>query len=134
MRASLLNTLCTTTTLLLPVTLARDTTFPPVAAAAIQSPQQQQPLSSPHHDPSHTPGSDNPLDLTVSPFGGLTTYANLPYQHCLSTSATGSAYTDARYDIAIIGAPFDTAVTGRPGAVSILSLYVNSTLDYARSL
>ncbi|KPI41943.1 putative agmatinase 1 [Cyphellophora attinorum] len=42
-------------------------------------------------------------------FAGLTTFANLPWQHCLSTS-------DEQYDIAFLGAPFDTATTGRPGA------------------
>lgn len=114
MRISLLSTLYT----LLPFAIARDITFPPIAAASLQNPSQER-LSSPHdyaHDPSHEPGPDNPLDLTGSPFGGLTTYANLPYLHCLSTSTTGHSYNGPLYDIAIIGAPFDTAVTGRPGA------------------
>ncbi|KAK0718957.1 arginase family-domain-containing protein [Apiosordaria backusii] len=41
---------------------------------------------------------------------GLTTYANVPYVPCLS-KRQGIAY-----DIAVVGAPFDTATTGRPGA------------------
>ncbi|KAI1136081.1 arginase [Hypoxylon sp. FL0543] len=50
--------------------------------------------------------------MTGSQFNGLTTYANLPYLNCLSDKeAEGN-----RYDIAILGAPFDTGVTARPGA------------------
>ncbi|KAK4194453.1 arginase family-domain-containing protein [Triangularia verruculosa] len=41
---------------------------------------------------------------------GLTTYANVPYMPCLSKQK------DLAYDIAVLGAPFDTATTGRPGA------------------
>ncbi|KAK1750194.1 agmatinase 1 [Echria macrotheca] len=41
---------------------------------------------------------------------GLTTFANIPYANCLSEEFDGN------YDIAILGAPFDTGVTGRPGA------------------
>lgn len=43
-------------------------------------------------------------------YAGLTTYANLPWVPCLSKS------NDERFDIAFLGAPFDTAVTARPGA------------------
>ena len=49
------------------------------------------------------------FDLASQPFAGLTTFANLPWQHCLSSSAD-------RLDIAFLGAPFDTGTTGRPGA------------------
>ncbi|KAK4682448.1 hypothetical protein QC764_116450 [Podospora pseudoanserina] len=41
---------------------------------------------------------------------GLTTYANIPYLPCLSKRDS------LKYDIAVLGAPFDTATTGRPGA------------------
>ncbi|KAK4173848.1 putative agmatinase 1 precursor [Triangularia setosa] len=41
---------------------------------------------------------------------GLTTYANVPYVPCLSKKQ------GLDYDIAILGAPFDTGTTGRPGA------------------
>ena len=41
---------------------------------------------------------------TSSAFAGLMTYANLPYAHCLA--AKGAEV--GKYDIAILGAPFDT--------------------------
>jgi len=48
---------------------------------------------------------DNQIREVVSDdeFFGLGTFANLPYLNCLSPSTEGG-----RYDIAIIGAPFDT--------------------------
>ncbi|KAF3289532.1 hypothetical protein TWF970_003306 [Orbilia oligospora] len=42
-------------------------------------------------------------------FSGISTFAHLPYTRCLTNPY-------ASYDIAIIGAPFDTAVSYRPGA------------------
>ncbi|KAF2790682.1 Arginase/deacetylase, partial [Melanomma pulvis-pyrius CBS 109.77] len=57
--------------------------------------------------------SNQDIDIsTGSAFAGLTTYANLPYVHCLA--AKGEKVQ--KYDIAILGAPFDTGVTARPGA------------------
>ncbi|KAF2709036.1 Arginase/deacetylase [Pleomassaria siparia CBS 279.74] len=56
---------------------------------------------------------DKEIDIsTSSAFAGLTTYANLPYVHCLA----GKDEEVQKYDIAILGAPFDTGVTARPGA------------------
>lgn len=50
--------------------------------------------------------------ITGSQFSGLRTFAHLPYVNCFSdTEAKGR-----KYDIAIMGAPFDTSVTARPGA------------------
>lgn len=49
-----------------------------------------------------TPGLSE--DLSQSIFEGLTTYANVPYVHCL---AKEGEQVEA-YDIAILGAPFDT--------------------------
>jgi hypothetical protein len=62
-----------------------------------------------HDDPSQfgqtTLGGGDFLDIvTGSQFVGLGTFANLPYVNCLSTSKD----EDGRYDIAILGAPFDT--------------------------
>lgn len=56
---------------------------------------------------------DDDIDIvTGSQFKGLKTFANLPYVNGLSDGeAEGNAY-----DIAIVGAPFDTATSGRPGA------------------
>ncbi|XP_014553116.1 hypothetical protein COCVIDRAFT_108556 [Bipolaris victoriae FI3] len=42
-------------------------------------------------------------------FSGISTFAHLPHTRCLTTPET-------TYDIAILGAPFDTAVSYRPGA------------------
>ncbi|KAK3988718.1 Arginase/deacetylase [Cladorrhinum sp. PSN332] len=41
---------------------------------------------------------------------GLPTFASMPYVHCFKDDPA------IAYDIAILGAPFDTGVTGRPGA------------------
>ncbi|KAF3764617.1 arginase family protein [Cryphonectria parasitica EP155] len=68
--------------------------------------QQQRPLGS-------IPEDDSDIDIvTGSQFRGLKTFANLPYVNALSDEEAG----DNRYDIAIFGAPFDTATSGRPGA------------------
>lgn len=60
--------------------------------------------------------------VTGSQFNGLKTFANLPYVNALLTDEAGGAAGAAaageedRYDIAVLGAPFDTATSGRPGA------------------
>ena len=43
-------------------------------------------------------------DVTQAKFGGLTTYANLPYVHCLAPEGEEVE----NFDIAVFGAPFDT--------------------------
>ncbi|RQM05719.1 hypothetical protein DH86_00003576, partial [Scytalidium sp. 3C] len=45
-------------------------------------------------------------------FYGLKTFANLPYVNCLADRDA----VNGTYDIAVVGAPFDTSVTARPGA------------------
>ncbi|KAG9247001.1 arginase family-domain-containing protein [Calycina marina] len=42
-------------------------------------------------------------------FGGISTFAHLPHTKCLTS-------TDTPFDIGILGVPFDTAVSYRPGA------------------
>lgn len=83
---------------LCPIFSAREINFPPVAAIP---PHGQSILS-------------NPPDvlLEINEYAGLSTYANLPYTHCFSSEKD----IDTKYDIAILGAPFDTATTARPGA------------------
>lgn len=44
------------------------------------------------------------IDISGSKFLGVSTYANLPYVHCLG----GKDEDVETYDIAILGAPFDT--------------------------
>lgn len=46
----------------------------------------------------------NDADITQSKFAGLTTYANLPYVHCLAKEGEEVE----TFDIAVLGAPFDT--------------------------
>ena len=81
---------------------AREITFPPVAGV-------QTPFIGNGYD---TDGINRDLDITQAMFAGLTTYANLPYVHCLGAD---DEHIEP-YDIAILGAPFDTGVTARPGA------------------
>lgn len=73
----------------------REITFPPVIPQA-----QQHPFGSINVD--LTPGLSE--DISTSRFGGLTTFANLPYVHCLAADEKDVE----SYDIAILGAPFDT--------------------------
>ncbi|KAL4806208.1 arginase family-domain-containing protein [Aspergillus unguis] len=80
--------------------LARDITFP--AIAGVESTQF---LLGQNDKP--------PVDITTgSQFNGLTTFGHIPYANCFVDSEAEST----PYDIAILGAPFDTGVTGRPGA------------------
>ncbi|KAG8626085.1 hypothetical protein KVT40_006486 [Elsinoe batatas] len=79
---------------------AREITFPPLNG---------------YQMPFGTSSEDNPydnIDISGANFQGLTTYANLPYVHCLNSNADQVP----PYDIAVLGAPFDTGVTARPGA------------------
>ncbi|KAI0015601.1 arginase [Xylariomycetidae sp. FL0641] len=71
----------------------------------------QRPMFDPKQQlPSLSGDIDSPI--ANLPFKGLTTFANLPYRHCFGDDESD----ENRYDIAVLGAPFDTAVTARPGA------------------
>lgn len=74
--------------LLVALSSAREITFPPVAAV-------QYPMVA------DVPGIGD--DISQALYSGLTTYANLPYVHCLQNGGDVE-----KYDIAILGAPFDT--------------------------
>jgi agmatinase len=76
---------------------SREIVFPPL-----------NPLQAPL-DTLSSPGQDSAL--RADKFAGLTTFANLPWVHCLSDSDDVE-----KYDIAVLGAPFDTSTTARPGA------------------
>ncbi|TGJ87616.1 hypothetical protein E0Z10_g1146 [Xylaria hypoxylon] len=57
--------------------------------------------------------TDDDVDIVHgSQFSGLNTYARIPYVNCFSDDAAEGT----KYDVAILGAPFDTGVTARPGA------------------
>ncbi|KAF8494486.1 hypothetical protein JB92DRAFT_3099987 [Gautieria morchelliformis] len=47
-----------------------------------------------------------------SVFSGITTFAHLPWQKCLSPTASSGK---SLFDIAILGAPYDTSTSYRPG-------------------
>lgn len=87
--------------------LARDITFPPVAPHQLnifaETNGQEQYRSPALPDPDAI--------LEFEKFSGLSTFANLPWVHCLSPEDNVD-----KYDIAFLGAPFDTGTTGRPGA------------------
>lgn len=84
------------------------------SARAWQLPQAglQHALGQPHPF-SSVPTHDDDIDIvTGSQFLGLKTFAQLPYVNALADDeASGN-----EYDIAILGAPFDTSTSGRPGA------------------
>ncbi|CAI6334234.1 unnamed protein product [Periconia digitata] len=68
-----------------------------------------------HHHPERNDFSQDRLDElerkwgTDWGFSGVSTFAHLPHSRCLT-------HPETAYDIGIIGAPFDTAVSYRPGA------------------
>jgi hypothetical protein len=49
----------------------------------------------------------------MAEYAGITTFAHLPFVNCLNPTYVEEA--KEKFDIAIIGAPFDTSVTYRPG-------------------
>lgn len=58
------------------------------------------------------PDDDDTLDLTeYNMFGGIVTYAGFPTFNCFDKEQF-----DKQIDIAVVGAPFDTGVSYRPGA------------------
>ena len=86
-----------TSILLVPI-LSREIIFPPI-----------NPLQGQHYEASFSRHKDV-LEADTT-YAGLTTFANLPWIHCLSKNDQVD-----KFDIAILGAPFDTGTTARPGA------------------
>ncbi|TID27616.1 agmatinase 1 [Venturia nashicola] len=84
---------------------ARDITFPPISPQYGAHEQQYPLLGS-----AGQIVGDGPLGVMGY---GLTTFANLPYVFCLSEKANEDV---EKFDVAFLGAGFDTATTGRPGA------------------
>lgn len=72
---------------------AREITFPPVSGYSAQQ---------------VIPQGLFDADITQAKFAGLMTYANLPYVHCLAPEG----HDVEPFDIAILGAPFDTVGHG----------------------
>ncbi|KAG9237202.1 arginase family-domain-containing protein [Amylocarpus encephaloides] len=66
----------------------------------------------PFHEQKYTPDSNEELERKWSfewGFSGINTFAHLPHTKCLTSPSTP-------FDIGILGVPFDTAVSYRPGA------------------
>ncbi len=83
------------------ISFARDIVFPPLS-----------PLKHGVGDSYQSPiGALDDVQHSSMKFAGLTTFANLPWVHCLSEDQDLE-----RFDIAFLGAPFDTGTTARPGA------------------
>ncbi|EXJ81966.1 agmatinase [Capronia coronata CBS 617.96] len=99
--------------------VARDIVFPP--SAPVQAKLNSDHSTSHNLNPAANPGyyqtyrsavgADKDHLLDYDKFAGLTTFSNLPWVHCLSPDNDVE-----KYDIAFLGAPFDTGTTGRPGA------------------
>lgn len=85
---------------------ARDIVFPPVFG--IDRLPAQIPIR-----PQGESESDDDVDLTTDAMGGLTSFGHLPYVSCFDSKADEEV---GKYDIAVLGAPFDTATSYRPGA------------------
>lgn len=80
------------------ISAAREITFPPIAGF-------QHPLGASSEEFFLQGGGRGAaFDLSHAKYGGLTTYANVPYVHCLAADGVEIE----TYDIAILGAPFDT--------------------------
>lgn len=82
---------------------AREIVFPPIAG--IKSHHGQSPLRT------YGSASDDDISLETDPMDGLTSFAHLPHVSCFSAAEDVESY-----DIAVIGAPFDTGTSYRPGA------------------
>ncbi|KAI9737990.1 MAG: hypothetical protein M1834_009360 [Cirrosporium novae-zelandiae] len=87
---------------------ARNIGFPPVAAIDNHRSYAQASLES-----YSSPTDDDDVSLDTDAVGGLTSFARLPYVPCFSSMVDNEIDT---YDIAVLGAPFDTGTSYRPGA------------------
>ncbi|GAD98044.1 conserved hypothetical protein [Paecilomyces variotii No. 5] len=83
--------------------VAREISFPPIAG--VRSYASQLPLQR------YGAASDEDVSLETDPMDGLTSFAHLPHVACFSAAEEVESY-----DIAVIGAPFDTGTSYRPGA------------------
>lgn len=93
------------TPFLISLILGREIVFAPVAAIDKNYGHAQTPLNS--------PDSDDDVSLDTDSMAGLTSFAHLDHVPCFSSQADSEI---SKYDIAILGAPFDTGTSYRPGA------------------
>lgn len=109
LRANMASHTFTTFSVLLSLALrafARDIVFPPVSGySRDHGPVGQIPLNLEPWGANDIPG------VSSGPFAGLETFANLPYVYCLKGLKEGKVEAfgeDEKFDIAFLGAPFDT--------------------------
>lgn len=96
------------TLFLIPLVLGREIVFAPIAAID-KNHDHYEALLRPHSSAI----DDEDVSLDTDSMAGLTSFAHLPHVPCFS------AVTDEeieKYDIAVLGAPFDTGTSYRPGA------------------
>lgn len=84
----------------------RDIIFPPVTGIDRILPGQA-PLRL------DTDTDEDNVSLDTDAVGGLTSFGHLPYVPCFAAKADEDI---DKYDIAVLGAPFDTGTSYRPGA------------------
>jgi len=80
-----------------------------IRVAIAHGTHSQKPIAGPHQSLWYNTLPGDGGTQADSVFSGISTFGRLPYQNCLRE-------TDATYDIAFIGAPFDTGTSYRPGA------------------
>ncbi|KAL9613564.1 MAG: hypothetical protein Q9167_001897 [Letrouitia subvulpina] len=83
-----------------------------LAAFSLAHESDQKPIAGPHNGLWYQTFNNIPGDggtQADSVFSGISTFGRLPYFPCLASD-------EQKYDIAFIGAPFDTGTSYRPGA------------------
>ncbi|KAH7328760.1 arginase family-domain-containing protein [Stachybotrys elegans] len=80
-----------------------------VAGVVAHGDHAQEPMEGPHKSLWYNTLPGDGGTQADSVFSGISTFGRLPYQPCLGHSSI-------KYDIAFIGAPFDTGTSYRPGA------------------
>lgn len=80
-----------------------------VALVAAHGNHDQEPMSGPHEGLWYNTLPGDGGTQADSVFSGISTFGRIKYHPCLSSR-------DVKYDIAFIGAPFDTGTSYRPGA------------------
>ncbi|KAM0405716.1 hypothetical protein ACHAQC_000804 [Fusarium culmorum] len=90
--------------------LFKSFTFLGIASVAIaHGSHDQEPMEGPHQSLWYNTLPGDGGTQADSVFSGISTFGRLPYQPCLG-------HNSIKYDIAFIGAPFDTGTSYRPGA------------------
>ncbi|EYE91750.1 agmatinase [Aspergillus ruber CBS 135680] len=89
--------------------ISKTTLFAFAALAAAHGDHRQEPFAGPHKGLWYNTIPGDGGTQADSVFSGISTFGRLPYFPCLASE-------EEKYDIAFIGAPFDTGTSYRPGA------------------